>query len=428
MKKIIYVMLLFCVLNTNSFADDGWRTDTGFMDTRVDGGDYYIVKVLNTSNSGLYSTQVTGGGAIDLVGLGLNGEYFINCVDPLVGDSYIQLKQTTIAYEPIIMEKSIQKGDATQTFQNIISNGSFQYFYSGTSSQPDGYTNEGSPTVARDTGECDNMEDTPYAVKYTATGAGNEGGSMTLSNLKASTTYAVTVRAKATAGDTARLLTTGGSTNIDTETTSTSWTTLKGTFTTDATPTDVNLKLVSKNDGDIVYFDKLMIVEGTYYCAYQVHPEDHLYKQSSFGIVADDVNNTSITSTYRGYCNTTGFYAYPVLVNGAVNFSFKVPDQVCGKPVVIDQITIDYNTQSNDDYITACGVTLNNGDGTVYNAIRYTDDIGLGSSGNGSQDILSSPVELESGAYYFYIDVDGADAVDDVRFYRAIISYHLKVR
>lgn len=151
---------------------------------------------------------------------------------------------------------------ASKEAPNILVNGGLQDWSNGVSSQPDNFVDEGTPTVARDTGERDNWNATPYSVKYTATGAGNEGGKYTFSNLKANTKYGVHIRAKATSGDTARILTTGASTNIDTETLLTVWTDLYGTFETDGTPTDVVLKLVAKAAGDIVWFAKIMVVEG----------------------------------------------------------------------------------------------------------------------------------------------------------------------
>lgn len=151
---------------------------------------------------------------------------------------------------------------ASKEAPNILINGGLQDWSAGVSSQPDNWTDEGSPIVSRDTGERDNWNATPYSVEYRATGAANEGGYYTFSNLKANTKYGVHVRAKATAGDTARILTTGASIDIDTETVLTVWTDLYGTFETNGTPADVILKLVAKADGDIVWFCKIMVVEG----------------------------------------------------------------------------------------------------------------------------------------------------------------------
>ena len=146
---------------------------------------------------------------------------------------------------------------------NLIPNGSFEVWPDGISNQaPGSWSKKGAPTdVSRDTGERDGYGGT-FAVKITSNGAGNEGLTITLSTLKASTKYAVIVRAKATAGDTARIWTTGGSPNLDENTNSTSFEDVEGTFTTDATPTNVVLNLGSDNATDIVWFDALVIQEG----------------------------------------------------------------------------------------------------------------------------------------------------------------------
>lgn len=146
---------------------------------------------------------------------------------------------------------------------NLIPNGSFELWPGDiTNIAPIGFSLKGAPTdVSRDTGERDGYGGT-FAVKITSNGAGNEGITITLSELKASTEYALQVRVKATAGDTARIWTTGGSSNADKNTTSTSFVTLEDTFTTDATPTNVILNLGSNTATDIVWFDQLVIQEG----------------------------------------------------------------------------------------------------------------------------------------------------------------------
>ena len=131
----------------------------------------------------------------------------------------------------------------------------------GTALQPFGTALVLTPTIVRDTGKA-GLGAGPYAVKITGAGAANEGISYTLSTLEASTTYAVSGWAKATAGDTASITTTGGSTNISTTVTATSWTLFTGTFTTDATPTNIVLNLLAAADTDIVWFDGILVVKG----------------------------------------------------------------------------------------------------------------------------------------------------------------------
>lgn len=146
---------------------------------------------------------------------------------------------------------------------NLVLNGSFELWPGDiTNVAPVGWSLKGAPTdVSRDTGERDNYGGA-FAVKITSNGAGNEGITITFSGLKISTEYAVTVRAKATAGDTARIWTTGAGSNLDQNTSSTSFEDVEGTFTTDGVPTNVVLNLGSNTATDIVWFDKLMVQEG----------------------------------------------------------------------------------------------------------------------------------------------------------------------
>lgn len=142
---------------------------------------------------------------------------------------------------------------------NLCRNAAFASRSGGTSAVPDEWTLEGTPTVAYDT------VDTGYgdfAVKFTASGAGDEGINQTLTHLKASTNYQVFARVKVTAGDTASLITTGATTNINEDSTSTSWEDITGQFTTDASGTDVVIKLVASADTDVADFCGITCVEG----------------------------------------------------------------------------------------------------------------------------------------------------------------------
>src|SRR3989339_1069048 len=155
---------------------------------------------------------------------------------------------------------------------NIIRNGSFEDWSGDTPFQ---WSKIGTPTeVVRDTGDRDNFG-VPYAARITSAGSNNEGLQYTLSKLKPSTTYSVYARAKATSGYTAKIWTTGAGTNLSQTTTSTAWATLVGTFVTDSTPTDVVLKIGSDTSTDIVWFDSIMVVEGTAPFAFAPNPVDY---------------------------------------------------------------------------------------------------------------------------------------------------------
>lgn len=147
----------------------------------------------------------------------------------------------------------------TRRLENLCRNAAFASRSGGTSAIPDEWTLEGTPTVAYDTVDTTYGD---YAVKLTASGAGDEGINQTLTHLKISTKYQVFARVKVDAGDTASIITTGATTNIDTDSTSATWETKTGEFTTDASGTDVVLKLVASADTDVAYFCGITCVEG----------------------------------------------------------------------------------------------------------------------------------------------------------------------
>jgi len=150
---------------------------------------------------------------------------------------------------------------------NLLQNGSFEIL--DNSNLPVGWVLESTPTIAGDTGEKDGQGG-GAAIKITATGADNEGIAFTLKNLKNSTIYSFRVRAKATSGNTARVVTTGASSNLSVSTTSTSWTTLRGQFVTDSSGTNVVLKIMAAYSGDIVWFDQAVVIEGLNMPAYYI--------------------------------------------------------------------------------------------------------------------------------------------------------------
>jgi hypothetical protein len=142
---------------------------------------------------------------------------------------------------------------------NLLSNGGFATWSAGTDEAPDGYELEGTPTIERDTGDVGYGS---YSVKITGNGAALEGIKFTTGTLKPSTSYTLSIRVKATAGDTASIKTTGATTNIDEESTSETFETITATFVTDGSGTAVVIKLLAKADTDVVWFDGAMCVEG----------------------------------------------------------------------------------------------------------------------------------------------------------------------
>jgi len=158
--------------------------------------------------------------------------------------------------------------------RNYVWNSSFEYLL-GTSIL--GWTTLGTATVSSYTSTAPRdafhvpVSGNGYCLKVISAGAGNEGSSQTLKNLKASTTYTFRCLAMATSGDTAKAWTTGASSNLSVTTTSATWIAITGTFTTDGTPTNVVLKLGSDTSTDVVYFDQITVNEGigvpaSYFC------------------------------------------------------------------------------------------------------------------------------------------------------------------
>lgn len=185
-----------------------------------------------------------------------------------------------------ILEESL---DLTKLWiHNLVVNGDMESWADGTSTFPSGWATESTPSAkARDTADTGHGS---YCLKITTTDA-NDGVKQTLTNMKVSTVYRVSARVKAATGDTAKMLTTGATTNLSETSTSTSWATITGAFTTDGSGTDVVLKLVgSGGAGDVVYFDSIVVTEGTAGMGYlpPVNTDGMAYCTAS----ADDVDVT----------------------------------------------------------------------------------------------------------------------------------------
>jgi hypothetical protein len=188
--------------------------------------------------------------------------------------------------------------------RNLLRNGGFDNVSLVATNQPHRWEKELTPTVVSDTdvatGAGAYNDETPRSIKITAAGAANEGIKQTLSNLKASTIYTVKWRAKATAGDTWSVVTTGASTNISETGTSSTWETGEAQFTTDGSATDVVLKLLAAADTDIVWFDDVRVQEGRGGPRpWQPHALDKAVESGSY-------DNLGSAATYAGMRIETG--------------------------------------------------------------------------------------------------------------------------
>jgi hypothetical protein len=222
-------------------------------------------------------------------------------------------------------------GDGTVNPTNLLSNGDFESWSAGTTSVPDGWALELTPTLARDTGDVGYGS---YACRVTGNGAALEGIKFTTGTLKPSTKYTFSVRVKATAGDTASIITTGATTNISLESTSATFELKSGTFTTDGSGTAVVIKLLAKADTDIVWFDGAMLVEGESAFAFSPKPAEE-------GVWAE----YSATSTITGWASFTeksikikkigkiAFVSFFIRgTSNATGASFTLPDTVPSTP------------------------------------------------------------------------------------------------
>lgn len=169
-----------------------------------------------------------------------------------------ELDNDNMASDAAIVESKLNL-DALAV-RNFVKNADMESWAAGTSAQPNDWTAVSTPTVARDTAL---QGAGSYALKLTAAGAADEGSSQTLTNLKISTVYRVSALVKVTSGDTASITTTGATTNMDEDSTTASWTTVTGTFTTDGSGTDVVLQLLAQNNTDVAFFDNICVTEGT---------------------------------------------------------------------------------------------------------------------------------------------------------------------
>jgi len=149
---------------------------------------------------------------------------------------------------------------------NLATNNSFEYKSSAVATDPpDGWDLHDDPasiTLAT----TDDSEGGGLMVTI-LTNATTEGIKQTFANLKPSTRYLVSVRAKNTGGvKTARLVTTGSDSvsafrDITLDTTSATFVSLRAIIQTDSTPTDIVVFLMGVEDAATVHFDQFSLQE-----------------------------------------------------------------------------------------------------------------------------------------------------------------------
>ena len=148
---------------------------------------------------------------------------------------------------------------------NMLVNGSFEVFTgAGSTTAPNGWATTATPATTyghEQNAQSDGLG-RGYRLKITGAASAATGIRQTFiaGALRPSTTYLVYAMAKVDAGGTAQIISTGATTNIDVETTSTTMQLLQGFFTTDATPASVELRFVSKNSTNVTYWDHCFVV------------------------------------------------------------------------------------------------------------------------------------------------------------------------
>lgn len=166
------------------------------------------------------------------------------------------------------------------------------------------------------------------SLKVTSGGTGNEGAKYTFRHLKPSTTYNIRIWMRTVAGDTAKAWTTGGSSNFSASTTSTAGEYKTGTFTTDATPTNVILCVGADLPTDIGYFDCVTVIEGpTPPDKYLPSPQPTVFEFQDFYLVGttlpglETLTGSNITKKYVYALDDTEATA----ITEPLGFNFSIP-------------------------------------------------------------------------------------------------------
>jgi len=309
----------------------------------------------------------------------------------------------------------------TVNTDNLLLNGAFKYWYSGTSSAPDGWTLTGGGSVAQEgtTG----VSIGSYSAKVTSDADGNyleqeihsdkgigywQGKDITVSALVYATDAS---NAKITVADGV------GSTSSSYHAGDSAISLLTVTHTIDASATKVEIQLNCDGDTKIAYFDGVQVSEGSIPFAYTEHKQDHLYEQETYCIGAEQ-------QVDRGKSN------YDYVTNDgsdvSIDMGFPIPTAIAGKTVVLDEMTIYYNTQDNGSYITSSRLYYSLRNGSGGSEVTHDDDLGNGSSGDGNHNIIDTPIELQQARHRIQFVTDAATA-DDVKIYDIEVKYHCKV-
>ncbi len=144
----------------------------------------------------------------------------------------------------------------------------------------------------------------------------------------------------------------------------------------------------------------------------------------AFCIGPHEVISGSDASTCNGLFDPSNHFAYPHDVNGAMMFPFAIPVDLHEKTMTIDSITVFFNTQENGDYISVVTLRQYDLDGTVTDLITHTDDLGNGSTGTASHNIVDVATALaDKPTALFFTNI--CDVISHLRIYGIIVKGHV---
>jgi len=317
--------------------------------------------------------------------------------------------------------------------QNLLLNGTFNFWYAGTSVAPDAWITSGTGTITR---EGTIVKDSTLASNYSAKIINGASSAYSLiHNLHPYDVFSkdITFSCWVYASDANRVRLTlrhaSSYTYSSYHTGSGNWEELTVTKTMSTYNTAQASITISSGTAITVYVDEAIVVKGSVPFAYSPHPEDHLYKQTEIGINYHRVTVGDSNDNFNGVIVNANGYAHCKNVNQYMIFALPIPTELYNHPIMIDDCTIYYNTQANGDYITRVDIFTLDGDGSTTVILTHTGDMGNGTSGDESHDVVDTQIEITAGnsGVGIYLQFAGADLNTDQRIYGMNIKYHCKV-
>ena len=321
--------------------------------------------------------------------------------------------------------------------QNLLINGSFEYWNNGTSDvAPDGWEDRGanvtySQVSGRKGGYALRMVGNGSVVFLTYQALPNyedyRGLWMTVSGWIKTTDSAVSLRLQDGASTGGEVVSVGVPTTGEWEFV---WVSKMIRQTNDKV--QVIVWQSTGEQGGTVDVDELSLVIGRAPFSYVPNQLDYLLKPSRTVITPADVIAWGKLNGYNGICDLTGSNMGMYPINDSGHFIFPL-NQIPGKyssgiddyPVVIDSILVYYWNSSTSSYIANTAVMQNNLDGTYTAALDYTTDYGKTVSGDQNQEIVSTPFQHPGKPLLMDFNTVGTSGTIKVRMVNVL--WHVKV-